>query len=63
MTVRVDINDFGRMGRLGLRVGWGREVLSIVRVNEIATDAAGLRGRPASHAGGVQRLLHESRGG
>jgi glyceraldehyde 3-phosphate dehydrogenase len=41
MTVRVGINGFGRMGRLGLRAGWGREVLSIVRVNEIATDAAG----------------------
>ena len=41
MTVRVGINGFGRMGRLGLRAGWGREALSIVRVNEIATDAAG----------------------
>ena len=41
MSVRVGINGFGRMGRLGLRAGWGRETLSIVRVNEIATDAAG----------------------
>jgi len=41
MTVRVGINGFGRMGRLGMRAGWGREALSIVRVNEIATDAAG----------------------
>ncbi len=41
MTVRVGINGFGRMGRLGLRAGWGSEALSIVRVNEIATDAAG----------------------
>jgi glyceraldehyde 3-phosphate dehydrogenase len=41
MSVRVGINGFGRMGRLGLRAGWGREALSIVRVNEIATDAAG----------------------
>ena len=41
MTVRVGINGFGRMGRLGVRAGWGREPLSIVRVNEIATDAAG----------------------
>ena len=41
MTVRIGINGFGRMGRLGLRAGWGREGLSIVRVNEIATDAAG----------------------
>ncbi len=41
MSVRVGINGFGRMGRLGLRAGWGREVLSIVQVNEIATDATG----------------------
>jgi len=41
MTVRVGINGFGRMGRLGVRAGWGREPLSIVRVNEISTDAAG----------------------
>jgi glyceraldehyde 3-phosphate dehydrogenase len=41
MTVRTGINGFGRMGRLGLRAGWGREELAIVRVNEIATDAAG----------------------
>ena len=41
MTVRVGINGFGRMGRLGVRAGWGREDLAIVRVNEIATDAAG----------------------
>ena len=41
MTVRIGINGFGRMGRLGLRAGWGREGLSVVRVNEIAADAAG----------------------
>jgi len=41
MTVRIGINGFGRMGRLGVRAGWGREELAIVRVNEIATDAAG----------------------
>ena len=41
MTVRIGINGFGRMGRLGIRAGWGREALSIVRVNEIATDATG----------------------
>jgi glyceraldehyde 3-phosphate dehydrogenase len=41
MTVRIGNNGFGRMGRLGLRAGWGREALAIVRVNEIATDAAG----------------------
>jgi glyceraldehyde 3-phosphate dehydrogenase len=41
MTVSVGINGFGRMGRLGLRAGWGRPGFEIVRVNEIATDAAG----------------------
>jgi glyceraldehyde 3-phosphate dehydrogenase len=41
MTVRIGINGFGRMGRLGLRAGWGREELAIVQVNEIATDTAG----------------------
>ena len=41
MTVRVGINGFGRMGRLGLRAGWDSAGLAIVKVNEIATDAAG----------------------
>jgi len=41
MMSRIGINGFGRMGRLGLRAAWGREGLRIVRVNEIATDAAG----------------------
>ena len=41
MTIRIGINGFGRMGRLGLRAGWDRDTLSIVRVNETATDAAG----------------------
>ncbi|MBL3591130.1 MAG: ArsJ-associated glyceraldehyde-3-phosphate dehydrogenase [gamma proteobacterium endosymbiont of Lamellibrachia anaximandri] len=41
MTVRIGINGFGRMGRLGLRAGWGRDEFDIVRVNEIATDAEG----------------------
>jgi glyceraldehyde 3-phosphate dehydrogenase len=41
MTVRVGINGFGRMGRLGLRAGWARDGLSFVQVNEIATDATG----------------------
>ncbi|QYZ67448.1 MAG: glyceraldehyde-3-phosphate dehydrogenase [Gammaproteobacteria bacterium (ex Lamellibrachia satsuma)] len=41
MTVRIGINGFGRMGRLGLRAGWGRDEFEIVRVNEIATDAEG----------------------
>jgi glyceraldehyde 3-phosphate dehydrogenase len=41
MKVRLGINGFGRMGRLGMRAGWGRDELAIVRVNEVATDAAG----------------------
>ncbi|MEA3410810.1 MAG: ArsJ-associated glyceraldehyde-3-phosphate dehydrogenase [Pseudomonadota bacterium] len=41
MTVRLGINGFGRMGRLGLRAGWGRDELKIVQVNEISTDAVG----------------------
>ncbi|WP_177418279.1 ArsJ-associated glyceraldehyde-3-phosphate dehydrogenase [endosymbiont of Lamellibrachia barhami] len=41
MTVRIGINGFGRMGRLGLRAGWGRNEFEFVRVNEISTDAAG----------------------
>ncbi|MET0065303.1 MAG: ArsJ-associated glyceraldehyde-3-phosphate dehydrogenase [Candidatus Thiodiazotropha sp.] len=41
MGIRVGINGFGRMGRLGLRAGWGRPGLEFVRINEISTDAAG----------------------
>jgi len=41
MTIRVGINGFGRMGRLGLRAGWDRTGIEFVRINEIATDAAG----------------------
>jgi len=41
MTIRVGINGFGRMGRLGLRAGWARDGLSFVQVNDIATDAVG----------------------
>ena len=41
MTVKIGINGFGRMGRLGLRAGWNREGLGFVQVNEIAADAAG----------------------
>jgi glyceraldehyde 3-phosphate dehydrogenase len=41
MSVRIGINGFGRMGRLGLRAGWAREGLAFVQVNEIATDAVG----------------------
>ena len=41
MRVRIGINGFGRMGRLGLRAGWDKPEFEIVRVNEIATDAHG----------------------
>ncbi len=41
MTVKVGINGFGRMGRLGFRCGWGRPGFEIVSINEIAADAAG----------------------
>lgn len=39
MTVRVGINGFGRMGKLGLRAGWGRKELQFVHINEIKGDA------------------------
>ncbi|MCB1764098.1 MAG: hypothetical protein KDI27_13295 [Gammaproteobacteria bacterium] len=32
MAIRVGINGFGRMGRLGMRGGWGREYLNFVPV-------------------------------
>jgi len=41
MTILVGINGFGRMGRLGVRVGWDNPAFEIVRINEIATDASG----------------------
>ncbi len=41
MTVKIGINGFGRMGRLGLRAGWGSDEFEFVRINEIATDAVG----------------------
>lgn len=41
MTIRLGINGFGRMGRLGLRAGWENSAFSIVQLNEVATDAAG----------------------
>jgi len=39
MPVRVGINGFGRMGKLGFRVVWGREELEIVHINEIQGNA------------------------
>ncbi len=41
MSVRVGINGFGRMGRLGLRVGWEMPEFDFIQINEIATDAIG----------------------
>ena len=41
MALKVAVNGFGRMGRLGLRTGWDKPQFEIVRVNEVATDAAG----------------------
>jgi len=41
MTIKVGINGFGRMGRLGLRAGWDMSEFDIVQINEIATDCAG----------------------
>jgi glyceraldehyde 3-phosphate dehydrogenase len=40
VTTRIAINGFGRMGRLGLRAGWGRDDLEFVHVNEVAGDAS-----------------------
>ena len=41
MGIRIGINGFGRMGRLGVRAGWPMDVFDLVQVNEIATDATG----------------------
>ena len=39
MTIRVAINGFGRMGRLGFRAGWQNPAYEIVHINEIKADA------------------------
>lgn len=40
MAIRVGINGFGRMGRLGLRAAWQRfPGLTFVHINEVAGDA------------------------
>ena len=41
MTIRVGVNGFGRMGRLGLRAGWDNVDYEIAQINEISTDAMG----------------------
>ena len=39
MTIRVGINGFGRMGKLGFRAGWDNPAFEIVHINEIKGDA------------------------
>ncbi len=39
MPTRIGINGFGRMGRLALRAGWGRDDLEFVHINEVAGGA------------------------
>ncbi len=41
MSVKVGINGFGRMGRLGFRTAWGVPGFEINQVNEIACNATG----------------------
>lgn len=40
MTIRVAINGFGRMGKLGFRAGWALPGYEIVHINEIKGDVA-----------------------
>jgi glyceraldehyde 3-phosphate dehydrogenase len=42
MTIRIGINGFGRMGRLGFRAGWENTAYEITHINEIAGDAAAM---------------------
>jgi len=39
MAIRVGINGFGRMGRLGFRAAWGTPEIEIVHINEISCDS------------------------
>ncbi len=39
MNIRVGINGFGRMGKLGFRAGWDNPAYEIVHINEISGDA------------------------
>ena len=36
MTVKVGINGFGRMGRLGFRAAWDSSDIEIVHINEVS---------------------------
>ncbi|HWE61877.1 MAG TPA: glyceraldehyde 3-phosphate dehydrogenase NAD-binding domain-containing protein, partial [Chloroflexota bacterium] len=40
MSTRIGINGFGRIGRLALRVAWGRGDLTVAQINELHGDAA-----------------------
>jgi glyceraldehyde 3-phosphate dehydrogenase len=40
MSIRVGINGFGRMGRLGLRAAWDWPELDIVHINELGGNAS-----------------------
>ena len=39
MTIRIGINGFGRMGKLGFRAGFDNPAYEIVHINEIAGDS------------------------
>lgn len=39
MTIKIGINGFGRMGKLGFRAGWDNPAFEIVHINEIKGDA------------------------
>jgi len=40
VSIRIGINGFGRMGKLGFRAGWDNPAYQIVHINEIQGDAA-----------------------
>jgi len=42
MPIKIGINGFGRMGRLGFRAGWRNPAYEIVHINEIAGDSAAM---------------------
>ncbi len=42
MAIRVGINGFGRMGRLGFRAGWDNPAYDLVHINEISGDSAAM---------------------
>ncbi len=39
MPIRIGINGFGRIGRLGLRAGWSDDRFEFVKINDVAGDA------------------------